>query len=179
MKFGAVILAAGYSSRMVSFKPLMEIGGKSLLGHCISLFRHTGVEEITVVTGYRHEYVDKETRFYDSRSIYNHDFEAGMFSSVRTGIEALGTVDGFFVLPVDIPLVRCATVEKLLSAFTGDAVLYPFRDGVQGHPPLIPGKVVSRILEHDGCGGLQSILQSLPGKNVPVWDDCAFLDADD
>lgn len=178
MKFGAVILAAGYSSRMDSFKPLMHIGGKSLLGHCISLFRSVDVNEITVVTGCRHEEVAGEALLYDACPVYNPDFDDGMFSSVCAGINMFETAMGIFVLPVDIPLVRPITVETLLSSFTGDTVVYPFRDGVQGHPPLIPGQAVPAILKHDGRGGLRKILRQLPGQDIPVWDDGPFMDAD-
>ena len=54
-KFGALILAAGRSSRMGEFKPLLEIDGKSLVGHTLDLFRNTSVKEIVTVIGYRSE----------------------------------------------------------------------------------------------------------------------------
>lgn len=36
MQTGAIILAAGLSSRMGEFKPLMEIGGQSMLQQVVS-----------------------------------------------------------------------------------------------------------------------------------------------
>lgn len=50
-RLGGVILAAGLSSRMKQFKPLMMIDGKSMIRHVIDLMRGAGAETIVVVTG--------------------------------------------------------------------------------------------------------------------------------
>ncbi|MFW5731235.1 MAG: NTP transferase domain-containing protein, partial [Desulfonatronovibrionaceae bacterium] len=57
MTIQAVILAAGYSRRMQAFKPLLPLSGASVLTSCIQGFRAGGVENITVVTGHRHQEV--------------------------------------------------------------------------------------------------------------------------
>ena len=54
MKPAAVILAAGLSSRMPDFKPLMVLGGRSLVAHGAGLFQDAGITEIIIVTGHRH-----------------------------------------------------------------------------------------------------------------------------
>ena len=51
-RLGGVILAAGLSSRMKQFKPLMMIDGKSMIRHVIDLMRGAGAETIVVVTGH-------------------------------------------------------------------------------------------------------------------------------
>lgn len=38
-RIGAVILAAGYSSRMGSFKPALQIGDKTVIARLITSFR--------------------------------------------------------------------------------------------------------------------------------------------
>jgi CTP:molybdopterin cytidylyltransferase MocA len=50
---GAVIVAAGLSSRMGDYKPLMEIGGVSVARRVVRAFTRAGVSPIVVVTGYR------------------------------------------------------------------------------------------------------------------------------
>ena len=47
-----LILAAGFSSRMKDFKPLMKIGNMTPLEILISHLKIAGVEDIFVVTGY-------------------------------------------------------------------------------------------------------------------------------
>ena len=98
--------------------------------------------------------------------------------------EAARGLDAFFMLPVDIPLVRPATVQTLLAVLdalpdeAGRPVLYPTYGGQRGHPPLIPGALVPAILDHDGQGGLKALLERHPGLDAPVWDRGVVLDAD-
>jgi choline kinase len=51
--FSAIILAAGFSSRMHGFKPLIRIGGKSFVHHAIALFRTSGIGKMATVLGHR------------------------------------------------------------------------------------------------------------------------------
>ena len=57
----AVILAGGQGKRMKSNKPktLTEILGKPILGWIIGAFEDAGVNNICVVTGFAHEYIDE------------------------------------------------------------------------------------------------------------------------
>ena len=52
-KISAIILAAGFSSRIKDFKPLLFLGGITLLERGILLFQTTGVRDIRVVVGHR------------------------------------------------------------------------------------------------------------------------------
>jgi CTP:molybdopterin cytidylyltransferase MocA len=178
MTLGAIILAAGYSSRMDGFKPLMRLGEHCLVGHCIRLFKAKGIDRIVVVVGHRQEEVAAEVQMQGVEPLYNPDFDKGMFSSVCAAVSKMAEMDGFFLIPVDIPLVRPVTIDLLVSGFDGTSVIYPCRDGMRGHPPLIPGHLIREITEYGGEGGLRSLLQRFPGKDVPVWDDGAFMDAD-
>lgn len=178
MRLAAVILAAGYSSRMSGFKPLMELGGQSLVSCCAGVFRRAGVGDIVLVTGYRHEEVEAEAARLGLSCIYNPDYDRGMYSSVIAAAPHLSEVDGFFVLPVDISLIRPATIAALSAAFDGKAVMYPCFAGLRGHPPLIPAQLIPAILAHDGKGGLKSVLKRQDGREIAVWDHGVLLDAD-
>ena len=52
MNIPVILLAAGLSSRMGAFKPLLEVGGASALAKSIRLFRSLGLPVLTV-TGHR------------------------------------------------------------------------------------------------------------------------------
>jgi CTP:molybdopterin cytidylyltransferase MocA len=177
MKIGAVILAAGLSSRMGEFKPLVQLGDKTMLAHGVGVFRRCGIKSILVVTGHRSEEVQAEARRLGVRWCHNADFARGMFSSIQAAVKRLPKLDGFFLLPVDIPLVRPVTVASLCAAFERKKVICPsFRD-MCGHPPLIPARLISDILRYDGTGGLGGLLNR-QAKALPVWDRGILLDAD-
>lgn len=181
MRIAAVILAAGLSSRMGSSKPLLTLGDRSLLGHCRVLFAGCGVTDLLAVVGHRAEEVGAECVSLGLSAVENPDYRSGMFSSVRRAVSALPAgIEAFFMLPVDIPLVRPATVRSLLEAFAagGNAVLFPTFTGRRGHPPLIPAGLIPPILAHDGDGGLELLLGRYPGREIAVWDEGILLDAD-
>ena len=182
MKIAAIVLAAGYSSRMGDFKSLMPLGGKNLLAHSSGVFQRAGVSSVSVVTGHRGEEVEAEAARLGLSSIRNPQYNRGMFSSVLLAVQEMQQqmqqLDGFFILPVDIPLLYPATISKLIESFDGRSVLLPVFCGEQGHPPLIPSGVIPAILGHDGTGGLKTILNTLSSRKIPVWDRGILLDAD-
>ena len=178
MNLGAVILAAGYSSRMGRFKPLMQLGGQSLIERCAGLFHQAGIRTVLIVTGYRCGDVETEAKRVGLRCIHNPDYALGMFSSVCTAARHLVGIDGFFLLPMDIPLVRPATISILCTAFNGRTALSPCFDGMRGHPPLIPGHLIPAILEHDGRDGLRSLLEKEEIQEIAVWDKGILMDTD-
>ena len=178
MNISAVILAAGYSSRIGGFKPLMQLGGKSLLEHCAGVFRQAGVHSILVVTGHRAREVETEAGRLGLRSIHNPEYAQSMFSSVCAAVRQLSDMDGFFMLPVDIPLIRPSSLTSLQTAFDGRTVVYPLFQGLPGHPPLIPAHLVSAILAYHGQRGLKELLAKQDSRDVAVWDQGILLDAD-
>ncbi len=177
MKVGAVILAAGLSSRMGAFKPLLCLGDKTVLAHAVELFRRSGVRSILVVIGYRGDEVRAEAERLGVRWVVNSDYRRGMFSSVQAGVAGLPRVDAFFLLPVDIPLVRPSTLKTLLASFVPKMVVSPAFGDSPGFPPLIPAQLINPILRYDGPEHLDSLLQT-QARQVPVWDRGVVLDAD-
>lgn len=73
----AVILAAGLGSRLASShvgprefsKPLLEVGGRTLLGHVLRACAGAGVERAVVVTGFAREQVEAEARRHPGISV--------------------------------------------------------------------------------------------------------------
>ena len=53
--FAAVIMAAGYSSRMKSFKPLLAVGGETAVERLIRAAKEAGIHRLVVVTGHERQ----------------------------------------------------------------------------------------------------------------------------
>ena len=161
----SIILAAGYSSRMGKFKPLMNLCGRTPLQRCIDLFRNLGIEDIIVVTGCQNDLVGKEIKG-KAAAVYNDKFDEGMFSSIKAGISKLPKyADAFFVLPSDIPSVKENTVKMLIQSFeeSGD-IIFPTFHNDTGHPVLISNSFSHEILFSNPKGGLRDILNLHKGK---------------
>lgn len=182
-KIAALILAAGYSSRLGEFKPLLRLGGKPLWERATELFRVTGLGEIRVVVGHQAEELIPSLESAKVSWVVNPNFQQGMFSSVLVGIESLGKdCEAFFVLPVDIPLVRPQTTRDLLEAYRQGrwSIVYPVFSGKRGHPPLISTEYRQAIRGYSGVGGLRGFLDAHGEKavEVEVADEGILLDVD-
>ncbi len=179
----ALVLAAGYSTRMKRFKPLLPMGPMTTLERSIRLFKDSGIEDVRVVLGHRADEVKPLLDRLGVRWILNDRFELGMFSSIQAGVRDLEpSTRAFFVLPVDIPLVRRITVGDLLTASDGDrsGIWYPCFVSKRGHPPLISTDYRSAILDRHGDGGLRKLLQQYESHavHVEVADEYVLKDMD-
>lgn len=179
----AVILAAGLSSRLGEFKPLLPLGNEPILARVIGLYRAARISDIRVVTGHRTGETAALAEALGVRAVFNPDYLQGMFSSVLAGVSDLKPdCSGFFVHPVDIPLVRSRTLLDLMAAFSWEnpGIYYPAFLGRRGHPPLISGNYAAALKSWKGEGGLRAFLEHHEGdaRNVPVTDEFILKDID-
>lgn len=157
-RFGICVLAAGFSSRMGKFKALLPIGDKTVIERAIEVSRAVGIEKIVVVTGHRRESILPIIHRQKAMEAFNPNFERGMFTSIQAGVAALSSdLDGFFVIPVDCPLVTEQVLRLLMEEFEPDRFTVPCYRGKKGHPLLVPAAYREAILTHDGTGGLKAI----------------------
>ena len=78
----AFVLAAGFSSRMGAFKPLLPLGKEAVLERTIRLFREAEIKDIRVVVGYRASELEPILVRCGVRTIENPFYRQGMFSSI-------------------------------------------------------------------------------------------------
>lgn len=187
MPYAVLILAAGQASRMGRCKallPLTEDAGDHALSRLARLW--SGADSRLVVTGFHAEAVEAACAGLGWSCIRNPQPEQGMFSSVRTGlaevtrVAAAAGMDGVFLQPVDVPLVRPLTVACLreAAAESPGAALIPTFAGTEGHPVFLPVGLLPSILTADGEGGLRAVLSRLPLRHVPVADALMLRDMD-
>jgi molybdenum cofactor cytidylyltransferase len=86
----AIVLAAGFSSRMEEFKPLLSVGGETITDRVISTFLSNGVE-VLLVTGWRQDELAAGIKNRDITIVENPDYERGMLSSVQAGVKRLNS----------------------------------------------------------------------------------------
>lgn len=182
-RIAAVILAAGRSSRMKAFKPMLPLGQERVIERTINNFRAAGITELIVVVGHRAEEL---TAFLDHLRVpwvLNENFDEGMYASLLTG---LGSIDSkcewFFMMPGDIALVQASTLEGLLDASreNHERIFHPTCDNRRGHPPLLSAEFIPGLLAFDGPGGLRAFLadSNLQACDVPCGDEGILMDMD-
>jgi putative nucleotidyltransferase with HDIG domain len=182
-RLAAIVLAAGYSSRMVDFKLLLPFAGSTALERCVGLFHAAGVAEVIAVLGHRAEELQPLAERAGARCVLNPHFEQEMFSSIAAGSRALPSwVEAAFVLPADIPLVRPHTIRQLAAAFVQRraVIVYPVFEGRRGHPPLIARKILAEAAEEGAAGPLSDLLARHESEAIDllVADQGIHLDMD-
>jgi len=179
----AIILSAGVSSRMGKFKPLLPLGNKTVIEQVVATCLRAGVRDIRVVVGYRARDVIAVLKNLPVSWNINDENPSEMVTSVKVGIDGLKHDSGaFFILPVDIPLVRPQTLQQLIGASGKDLlqIIYPTFKGERGHPPLIPRQYADQLIYWAGNGGLEGFLKQYDhmSLDVPVFDEGILMDMD-
>ncbi len=179
-KLAGIILAAGLSSRMGAFKPLLEIGGRSMASRVADLMQSAGADPVIVVTGHRHEELEEHLAGRGLQFIFNPDYASTQqLESLRLALRAMpGGWERALVTPADIPLVRPDTVERLLAA-EGEFIR-PRCGGRTGHPVVISVGLVPYLLRYDGPGGLKGAVgcSGCAVQDVETDDPGVLLDND-
>lgn len=180
MRIGAVITAAGMSSRMGEFKPLLYIGSMSIVKRIVATLRQAGVEKIVMVTGYNAETLEHHLAGSGIVFLRNPDYEhTHMFDSAKIGLAYLADkCDRILFTPVDIPLFTAATVSTLLDS--GAELACPVFEGQTGHPLLLSDEMAKTILSDSGEGGMQGAITrcGVDMLEIPVEDEGILHDAD-
>jgi molybdenum cofactor cytidylyltransferase len=180
MKVNGLILAAGLSSRMGSFKPLMPVGAETLIERSTQSMLSGGARQVTVVLGYRAAEAEAvlRGRFSPQRVsiVRNPNYEStDMLASAKIGIAALPACEAFFLLPGDMPAVDSKTFWAVHAAMqsTKASLAFPTLEGRRKHPPLISARCVPSILAFDGPGGLREVWRQYASETAEVAVDDA------
>ncbi len=175
-----IILAAGLSSRMGAFKPLLDIGGKSMAVWVTELLQSAGAEPVVVVTGHRREELERHLSGRGLQFVFNPDYACTQqMESLQLGLAALPEdCRRVLVTPADIPLVRPETVKRLLAA-KGDFIR-PRCGGRTGHPVVLSARWIPALLNCNGSGGLRGAIRDAGCaiEDVEVEDIGVLMDND-
>ncbi|WP_041957998.1 DVU_1551 family NTP transferase [Sulfurospirillum arsenophilum] len=182
-QIAVLIIAAGYSSRMHDFKPLLPFGRTSAVQRLIQTYQAHGLKHIYVVVGHRQDEMRDVLKDEDVSIVYNENYDKGMFSSIQKGVRAIDeTLSAFYMQPVDIPLIKVQSLERLYEAYARErkGVIYPTFLGRKGHPPLIDMKYKEQILASNGEGGLKKVLEVFGNDalHVNVSEQSVLMDMD-
>ena len=184
LEIGAVVLAAGRSTRMGSPKALLPYRGRTFVAHIVEELRRAGVGPVAVVgpadLGLLAAAVPSAPR---TRLVGNPDRDRGQIASLRHGIVALPEdCPGALSCLVDHPAVTSSTYRALIDAFRegGATILIPVRGGRRGHPPLFGRSVFQEILDCPDDGGARNGVGRDPTRvrEVAVDDPGIHVDVD-
>ena len=170
---GAIILAAGASSRLGSPKQLLPYAGKTLLQHSLQIAIDSIAHPVIVVLGAHADDIKKETDFNQAHTIVNTEWQEGIASSIRDGIKALVETDphteGAVLMLCDQPYVTPALVNELIMVHqnTGKPIVACSYSDTLGVPALFHKSIFPALLQLKDDLGAKGIIQQ-HAKNTEV-----------
>lgn len=176
MSVAALILAGGSSSRLGRPKQLERWGETTLLGHVVDAVRRFPVAETWVVLGAETERIMAEVDLEDCGVIENPDWEEGIASSLRVGLDALiqlSRCEAVMVLMGDQPEIDEGVVAELVekAAEGKTPVVIPKYRYTWGNPVVIDRSLWPRLMSLSGDEGAQRLFQAHPEWVTEVWTD--------
>jgi len=162
---GAIILAAGSSSRMPgSQKLLLEFDGKPMVRHAMESASEGGCHQVVVV------YATDDVRDAvdgGAELIHNPKASTGMASSLQVGLRAMrDEIAAAVILLGDQPLVGSRTIAALMRAWRREgsrpAVAVAQAHGEWAPPVVLARELWSELFALKGDAGARQILQGRP-----------------
>jgi molybdenum cofactor cytidylyltransferase/nicotine blue oxidoreductase len=136
----AVVLAAGGGRRYGMPKALVEHEGSLLVERAVATAQEV-CDPVLVVLGARAVDVWRTARLGDAVVLANRDWETGMASSLRVGVDGLrgwpGRIDAALLLLVDMPGMTADALRRVAGHAAPGALATATYDGVRGHPVLL------------------------------------------
>jgi molybdenum cofactor cytidylyltransferase len=158
VKIGAVVLAAGGSSRFGEPKQLLIYEGETLVRHAARAA--TACAPVVVVVGREREQIAAELKDLPVMIVPNESWERGLGGSLRCGLAALPDCDALVTMTCDQPKVDDCVLDRLISAYkaTGKPIVACSYAETLGVPALFARRIFEELRLLSDDQGAKSII---------------------
>jgi molybdenum cofactor cytidylyltransferase len=188
-RIGAVILAAGNSSRMRSAeqginKLLQPLSGRPMLRHVAEAALASAISDVIVVTGNEKAGVTMALRGLPVTFADNPNYSKGLSTSLISGLNAMPEdCDGAVILLGDMPAVDSHLLDRLIAAFDPSedrAIIVASHEGRRGNPVLWARRFFPEIRELSGDVGARALFAPYAGLicEIEAGSDAPLTDID-
>ena len=170
----AILLAAGQSKRMNGVNKLTkEIQGIPLIKLSVKNILASSINELIIVLGHQKEIIEKLIDKNEKiKFVFNKNFESGMASSIKTGLNNLSEkTEAFFICLGDMPMINQDVYNQLIRSRNNKEIIIPTYKGQQGNPVLFSKSMKSKIISIEGDIGAKKILEQNKDKILKVKID--------
>lgn len=186
-RVGAIILAAGKSTRMGEPKQLLRLGQSTVLERTLENIRGAGLDEIVLVLGSSAEAIRQHlpaSAFEALTVVVNEGYDQGMAGSLREGLSVVHPqIDAVLIVLADQPFIRPETLDQIVDRYRRSKaqIVIPTYKGSRGNPVLLDRSVFPQIEALNGDIGCRAIFGSHSDGivKVEVEDNGILLDIDD
>ena len=164
-KLGAVLLAAGGSSRLGRPKQLLRVEGEALVARVVRRLTEVEPDSLVVVTGSSSRLVEDELTGMPIQIVSNPRWEEGMAGSLATGVKKLPIgIEGVLIMLCDQWRVEHADLQALVQSWNTDisriAAASWLEDGkrVIGPPAIFPTSLLEELTTLKGDRGARVVI---------------------
>jgi molybdenum cofactor cytidylyltransferase len=168
---GAVVLAAGSSTRFGALKMLAQVGGVPLVRCAVENVLAAGFDPVAVVLGRASAEVAAALGGLPLRLVENARFRQGMSTSIALGVAALPEgLDAAAICLADQPGVGPGILEPLVAAFrsSGKPIAAPVYQGVRGNPVVFAAGLFPELRALSGDRGARDLLAARAAEIAAV-----------
>jgi molybdenum cofactor cytidylyltransferase len=158
-KVGAIILAAGRSSRMGRNKMLEPVLGKAMLLHVIDAVQEAGLEGPILALGHEADNVRNLLHNYRYLSVLIKDYSQGLSHSLRGSVAAIpDDWDAAFICLGDMPYISASLLTAMAAQADSSRILSPIFAGQRGNPVLWGRRFFAELMKCEGDTGARSLI---------------------
>jgi len=177
-KLAGIVLAAGSSERLGQPKQLVEWQGTTLVRRAAELALDVCNAGISVVVGASSSQVTAELEGLSVTIVYNNNWQTGMGSSLKAGIQASSKdADGLLLMLCDQPGIESDDLIRLVNVWQNqpDNPAAAAYSGTVGVPAILPAAMLPALDDISGDAGAGGLLRrysdtSLVEMPSAAWD---------
>ena len=181
---GAIILAAGGSTRFGRPKQLLEFQGESLVRRAVQAASEACGSSIVVVAGDMHALIQAELRESAATVVENPEWSRGLGTSIRCGLQHLiastPELDAVVLMACDQPFADARTIAALVAkqATTGKAIVASSYADTLGIPALFDQSCFEALLALPDDAGAKALIESRPDDVASIEFEKGAIDID-
>lgn len=165
-------------------KQLLKYQGRTLIYHAVSTAVNSVCEPIIVVLGANADLIRPEIASFPVTMVLNRDWQRGMSTSIRIGLETLLNInphsDTVVLMLCDQPYVSTALINQLVEIYytTKQPIIASQYGEIFGVPALFARSIFPLLTSLEGDQGARQIIKKSLSMVVPVNFPLAAMDID-
>ena len=176
---GAIILAAGFSSRFGSSKLLAHLSnGKSVFQQTVERIVEAFPNRLIVT---RPETLEQLQTLAPGTSILSFDHaRQGMGATLAFAVRQVGDWDGCVVCLGDMPFIEASTYRRITAQLTADSIVTPIFNAQMGNPVAFGKNLFTDLGALTGDSGGRKLIDMYPKavRDLQVSDPGILQDID-
>jgi molybdenum cofactor cytidylyltransferase len=178
-----IFLAAGESSRLGTPKQLLMYKDKTLMQHTIDKTLSLGMDTFIVLGAYGDEIL-KQLNTFDARIVVNEQWDEGLASSIRKGLEHALTsnpeTEAVILVLCDQPFLSAEILQQIIGKYhdTGLPIIHCQYGEASGPPTLFHRSMFPYLMELKGSQGAKKVVDKFPDQVALIDFPQGALDID-